>query len=59
MVDVIAAYGAEALRVLLLAYRDFAVAQDWDDEDALVSDLTLLAIGGIQARRTVDSLIES
>ena len=48
MVDVIGAYGAEALRVLLLAYRDFDAAQEWDNEEALVADLTLIAIGGIQ-----------
>ena len=46
--NVIEAYGSEALRVLLLAYRDFDREEDWEDEDGLATELTLLAIAGIQ-----------
>lgn len=36
--------------MLLLAYRDIDREQDWEDEDALATELTLLAIVGIQVR---------
>jgi magnesium-transporting ATPase (P-type) len=47
---VIEAYATKALRVLLLAYRDFESEQDWDNEDALASHLTLLSFVGILVR---------
>ena len=46
--DVIDAFASDALRVILLAYRDFADEVDWEDEEGLAQDLTLLAIVGIQ-----------
>ncbi len=45
---IIDGYAVDALRVLLLAYRDFETEQDWEDEDALVQNMTLLVIVGIQ-----------
>ena len=45
---IIDGYAKDALRVLLLAYRDFDSEQDWEDEDALAQHMTLLAIVGIQ-----------
>jgi hypothetical protein len=34
--------------VILLAYRDFDEPTDWEDEDALATNLTLAAIVGIR-----------
>ena len=34
--------------MILLAYRDFETEVNWDDDDSLTSQLTLLAIVGIQ-----------
>jgi hypothetical protein len=45
---IIDGYAKDALRVLLLAYRDFDSEQDWEDDDALAQHMTLLAIVGIQ-----------
>ncbi len=36
--------------MLLLAYRDYDTEQDWEDEEALASNLTVLAFVGIQVR---------
>lgn len=46
--DVITAFAERALRVILFAQRDFDSEQDWEDEDALLSDLTAVAFVGIQ-----------
>jgi len=46
--EVIVGFAEKALRVILLAQRDFATEQDWDDESALLSDLTATAFVGIQ-----------
>ena len=46
--QVILGFGSQALRVLLLAYRDYETEQDWEDEDSLSTELTLLAFVGIQ-----------
>eukprot|EP00730_Choanoeca_flexa_P001794 TRINITY_DN10785_c0_g1_i2.p1 TRINITY_DN10785_c0_g1~~TRINITY_DN10785_c0_g1_i2.p1 ORF type:complete len:1367 (+),score=394.58 TRINITY_DN10785_c0_g1_i2:109-4209(+) len=46
--DVINTFAAEALRVICLAYRDFDIAQDWEDEDGLLRQLTVSAFVGIQ-----------
>ena len=48
MIDV---YAGEALRVLVLAYRDFDKEQDWENDDLLATDLTLLVIVGIQVKK--------
>ncbi len=44
-------YGECALRVILLGYRDFDYAPDWEDEDAVSRDITISAIVGIQVIR--------
>jgi magnesium-transporting ATPase (P-type) len=48
---VIDVYAGEALRVLVLAYRDFDKEQDWENDDLLATDLTLLVIVGIQVKK--------
>ena len=45
---VIEGFGELALRVILLAYRDFDHEVNWEDEDALSQDLTVVAFVGIQ-----------
>ena len=54
--EVIDTFASDALRVILIAYRDFASEVDWEDEDALAQDLTLLVIVGIQARFIVANI---
>ena len=48
MTGTIEAYAGRALRVLLFAYRDFTQPVNWEDEDALLCDLTLQFLVGIQ-----------
>ena len=40
----------DGLRTICLAYRDFpkGTNQDWDDEDAVISELTAIGIVGIE-----------
>jgi hypothetical protein len=45
--NVINAYASKALRVLLLAYRDFEDVQDWSNEDELAQELTVATFVGI------------
>lgn len=46
--NVIVGFASQALRVICLCYRDFDTAQDWDDEEALLEDLTVACFVGIQ-----------
>eukprot|EP00054_Salpingoeca_dolichothecata_P015910 m.92418 g.92418 ORF g.92418 m.92418 type:complete len:1299 (-) comp21718_c0_seq1:367-4263(-) len=46
--EVINFYASKALRVLLLCYRDFDSAQDWENEDELMQNLTVTGFVGIQ-----------
>ncbi|EGD82982.1 P-type ATPase [Salpingoeca rosetta] len=46
--NVIVEFASQALRVICLAYRDFDTAQDWDNEEALLEDLTVACFVGIQ-----------
>ncbi len=55
--QVILGFGSQALRVLLLAYRDYETEQDWEDEDSLSTELTLLAFVGIQVSYLLDCSI--
>ncbi|EDQ88387.1 uncharacterized protein MONBRDRAFT_9247 [Monosiga brevicollis MX1] len=46
--NVIIRFAEQALRVICIAYKDFDDAQDWDQEEALLSDLVISAFVGIQ-----------
>ena len=43
----------EGLRTIGIAYRDFNVEPDWDDEAKVLSDLTLFMIAGIERESIV------
>ena len=46
--NVIIEFASQALRVICLAFRDFDTPQDWDDEEALLQELTVACFVGIQ-----------
>jgi hypothetical protein len=41
-------YAGDALRVLVIASRDMTHAADWENDDAVLTDLALLCVIGIQ-----------
>ena len=46
--EVIEKMAGNGLRTICLAYRDFPEAPDWEQESQVVSNLTCIAITGIQ-----------
>jgi len=58
---IVPAFGKDALRTLLLAYKDVDVAADWTDEDSYMNDLVLMTIVGIQdpERKTVPGAVDT
>ncbi|EDQ88754.1 uncharacterized protein MONBRDRAFT_8804 [Monosiga brevicollis MX1] len=46
--DVIVRFAEQALRVICIAYKDFDEAQDWEQEEELLTDLVVSAFVGIQ-----------
>lgn len=46
--DVIETFAKEGLRTIGIAYKDVTTNIDWEDEDGIIKDLTLLAIVGIE-----------
>ena len=51
--SVIEPMALEGLRTIGIAYRDFNVEPDWDDEAKVLSDLTLIMIAGIERESIV------
>lgn len=46
--DVIEYFARQGLRTIGIAYKDVAGDVDWEDEDAIIGDLTLVGIVGIE-----------
>jgi len=58
---IVPTFGKDALRTLLLAYKDVDVAADWTDEDSYLNGLVLMTIVGIQdpERKTVPGAVDT